>query len=405
MMPLLFIGVLLLNLIGWVCSIPIIWYFLLNIMIGIGMLCTYLLRLHRRILQLLQLTTVDILTNDNLPQILTRVEKRIEELLNSGSVYIYWQNDLMVRDWTRGYYHFTLQEKEQFDHTMPARITIDSFYGEQISFYYYPIVLKGVNYGSILIPLRRFQTISKIVQWFLKHVSILLIDQFQQLQAKSKLAVTVQQELQKRVAQDMHDGLAQKLFFLSAQLFSIKNELRPRITDVELVRMKKLAQHVDESVAEVRNYMWQLRETAWQTDLFQKLEQLLHTKSINTGLNVHLDTSGLAINESNDVLKAIYHFVDESTTNVIKHAKATKIHVQLDVTPIQWIIKISDDGIGMKSAQQKRKNDRLGLVGIEERIKDVGGFISIRSDEGIGTELISIIPRINQRERGSIIGI
>ncbi len=404
MKSLILCEVILLNMLVWSFGVPIPYLLILNIVLGTILLSSYLISRLLKKLQLLQLATYELLSDQSFSQLITIVEMRIEQLLECSSVFIFWQTHPSVHDWKKGYYHFVLQDAVKGIGTKPTRIIIDNVYGEKQNFYYYPIEQEDYYYGSILISLKKRQRISKLTLWFLKHITMLMINEFKLRESKSIIEADILQELQMKLSQDLHDGLAQKLFFLSAQIYCIKKELHPRLTEVEVARMKKLAQQVEECVVEVRNYMHSLRDNAWHGDLFQDLEHMLRAKSLSTGLQVHLHTAGNYFNETYEVLKTIYQIVDESSNNVIKHAKATKIQVSLEVTSIQWTIRIADDGIGLPKSIQKKKSDRMGLAGIEERLKQVGGFLSIRSDAGEGTELVSIIPRTISRERGKIIG-
>ena len=100
---------------------------------------------------------------------------------------------------------------------------------------------------------------------------------------------------------------------------------------------------------------------------------------------------------------ALYRVVQESLTNVAKHARATRIEIRFGLEGDQVLGSIRDDGVGFDLNEVlARKGTRgLGLLGIRERIESVGGTLAIRSQPGKGTELVIQIPRGTNAYRAS----
>lgn len=341
----------------------------------------------------------EIVAIHSFPSALRLVEERIEKIVDSGPVYIYWNYNAPPLDWKRGYYQFIIEGLDDLNPIEISTLTLRNIYDASEETIYYPILQNEYHYGYILI--RDKRSLSKRMRRILSYFSNMLIYRVQQFLNLRSSEAQLRHDLQKEVAQDIHDGLAQKLFFLSAQLFSLKRALQPRFTEDEVNLFDKLSLSLDESLTEVRNYMCRLRDQTLEHDFLGQLKQMVESKTNSTGLSVNIHTNDLVMNERLEVLKAIYQVVEEATTNVIKHAKASILEISLEATPIQWCIRIKDNGIGLRNS--KINNDRLGLVGMEEKIKRVNGFLSIYSELGKGTELVSIIPRLKNRERGNFI--
>jgi len=91
---------------------------------------------------------------------------------------------------------------------------------------------------------------------------------------------------------------------------------------------------------------------------------------------------------------ALYRMVHEALTNVSKHGRATSVNVRLCREPRIIRCSITDDGVGFDtSAVMTRKaNHGIGLLGIEHRLKVLGGTLQIKSELGRGTEILITIP-------------
>ena len=96
-----------------------------------------------------------------------------------------------------------------------------------------------------------------------------------------------------------------------------------------------------------------------------------------------------------DMAVACFRIVQESITNILRHAKATKIHVTLGQEENSLDLCIKDDGIGMSAREMPGTaavRSTLGLLGMQERAQALGGRITIQSLPGQGTEVRVWIP-------------
>jgi signal transduction histidine kinase len=94
-----------------------------------------------------------------------------------------------------------------------------------------------------------------------------------------------------------------------------------------------------------------------------------------------------------DTEAAAYRIVQEALTNVAKHARATVCRVYVQRLPATVLITIEDDGVGFDQAAAAVRPDRgLGLVGIRERVSQLGGTFRLESAHGKGTRLTVELP-------------
>jgi signal transduction histidine kinase len=122
------------------------------------------------------------------------------------------------------------------------------------------------------------------------------------------------------------------------------------------------------------------------------LEQYVETFGIQHGLNVQFETVGLEGERLPATVEtALYRVVQEALTNVARHAQATRVDVVLERRGDQFVVLIEDDGVGF-DARAAIQSGRLGLVGIRERVRMLGGTLAIESTAGAGTTVLVEVP-------------
>lgn len=205
--------------------------------------------------------------------------------------------------------------------------------------------------------------------------------------------IKAQEEERKRVARDIHDGPAQSL---ANVVFRI--ELCDKLIDVDLEKTKyelrDLKEIVKTGLQEVRRIIFDLRPMALDdlglipalrrfVENFQEREEIKIDLAI-LGKEKELDT-GLEI--------AIFRLVQECLSNVKKHAKTGMASVRLELASQQINVIVEDRGQGFDLEEYKReKKESFGLMGMEERVKLLGGKFNIRSTLGQGTRIIVSFP-------------
>ena len=151
-------------------------------------------------------------------------------------------------------------------------------------------------------------------------------------------------------------------------------------------------------IKEVRYLSQNLRPSILEhLGLIPAIEFLSNGIKLRTGMNVCLTIHGEAVRYTAEVEVSLFRIIQEALNNITRHARATQIKINLDFRPVECQVIIQDNGIGMDKAQLSfQKNlsqSKLGLIGISERVKLIGGQLDVISDRGKGTLIKIILPR------------
>jgi two-component system sensor histidine kinase UhpB len=202
-----------------------------------------------------------------------------------------------------------------------------------------------------------------------------------------QLAMRAQEEERRRLARDLHDEVNQALTAILLRLEALAQESSPEHTP-EVAELKRL---VNQAMEELLNLARQLRPSALDDHgLVPAVEAQLKRFSARTGIEVRLRTDGDP-NELSEVLQtAIYRVTQEALTNVARHAGATVVEVELGSHDGTAELRVRDDGAGFDPGVIARAGSEgpgvgLGLGGMAERARLVGGEFDVRSAPGGGT--------------------
>jgi light-regulated signal transduction histidine kinase (bacteriophytochrome) len=194
-----------------------------------------------------------------------------------------------------------------------------------------------------------------------------------------------------RIARELHDTLGQSLTLLQlgfeniGQVAPSNDELQSRIAG-----MKTLAAEMGR---QVNRLAWEIRPTALddlgiQTAIQHLLDAWSETSQVRFDLHMTLGDQRLAP----AIETTLYRVLQEALTNIVRHAAATHVGVILRLTDKQVTMVVEDDGRGFVNPDADRPPQRLGLLGIRERLTLVGGSLEIESAPGKGTALFARIP-------------
>jgi signal transduction histidine kinase len=126
--------------------------------------------------------------------------------------------------------------------------------------------------------------------------------------------------------------------------------------------------------------------------LMAALEQYVHAFERQHGITTQIETVGLADERlPPDMETALYRIVQESLTNVARHAQATHVDVVTERRDKRVIVIVEDDGIGF-DPEAAMQSSRLGLLGMRERAEMLGGSLAIESTPGTGTTVHVQVP-------------
>jgi len=173
----------------------------------------------------------------------------------------------------------------------------------------------------------------------------------------------------RRLARDLHDGVAQELAFIRRRAAMLSGD--PEAAEIVVAAERALA-----------DSRWAIEHLARAPD--EPLERVLgrHAAVIaaRTGVAVTFSTSG-SVDVGPEVSEALARILGEAVTNA-RHGNASVVHVELTTDPLR--LRVIDDGTGFDTAASA---PGFGLGGMRERAALVGAELSVRSDPGIGTEV------------------
>jgi signal transduction histidine kinase len=210
----------------------------------------------------------------------------------------------------------------------------------------------------------------------------------------SQRLVAAQEEERRNLSRELHDHVAQELTALKMEIARI--DRAGAVTDVRVRAVAECRQLVDQMFRTVRDLALGLRPSMLD-DFGLRAALEWHARELARRYNVETD---LAIEGDVDDLPdayrtCIYRAVQEATTNCIRHAKARVIQVRVSGAADYLAVIVTDDGVGLDPANRR---DGLGLRGIEERVKELDGTMSIHGVHGRGTQLIVRLPIANRPE-------
>jgi signal transduction histidine kinase len=187
-----------------------------------------------------------------------------------------------------------------------------------------------------------------------------------------------------RLALELHDVVSQKLFSLklSAEAAATLLERDPHAARTQLDRVRELAR---DSLEELRSLILGLRPADLERDgLEGALRKEVAMLSRVHGIEVQLQVQG-AGGAGHDRDLEVLRIVNQALHNAVRHAGARQVVVRLDHAGSRMVVEVIDDGVGFDPDRIEMRSRHLGLTSMEERARELGGRVEIRSSPGAGT--------------------
>lgn len=321
-------------------------------------------------------------------------ERFLQRLFPKKRVFVFWFNQVRgQRDWQREFYQLALLESNWQELKQHKTIAVRNFTGQPEDVLYFPLGQKRKQQGAILIIGQSAEFLSMVNLLFLHSFAIVTSSHLHHIKETEELVFRTDAETRRQMAEDMHDSLAQQLFFLSAQLYYVKQMLSPVMNQEMSATIDRMEEQMKECHLKVRGYIQHLRFNREAEPLLDAIRDMSERILKGTGVKLDYVTKGIVLEESLAVEEAIYRVVEEALYNMLKHSKADQVEIYLEATSVQWTLQIKDNGIGFSTDSVKASNGSFGISNMRERMKRVGGTITIRSAELQGTEITAFIPR------------
>ena len=205
-----------------------------------------------------------------------------------------------------------------------------------------------------------------------------------------RLVLRAQEEERRRLARDLHDEVNQALTAILLRLEALSHAAPPELGD-ELAELKRL---VNQAMNELLQLARQLRPTALDDHgLMPAMASQVRRFAAQTGIKASLNASGEAASLAPDEEIAVYRIAQEALANVARHADAHSVDVDLCTRGGGVELRVRDDGRGFDPDRPASTGGGLGLGGMAERARLVGGELTISSSPGGGgTELCLKVP-------------
>jgi two-component system nitrate/nitrite sensor histidine kinase NarX len=218
----------------------------------------------------------------------------------------------------------------------------------------------------------------------------------QRLKSREKeLAVSEERNL---LAQELHDSIAQGLAFLNIQVQLLQDSLRKGRAEEAMQTAGQLREGVQESYDDVRELLVHFRTRVHQSDLDTAIRSALAKFEGQTGISTEFERigEGAPLQPTDEI--QVMHIVQESLSNIRKHAQATKVTVRVIRSMGQLRVEVVDAGQGFDVVNEPRVlSDRhVGLKIMRERAHRVGGECLISSKIGQGTTVVLNLPRLQK---------
>lgn len=206
-------------------------------------------------------------------------------------------------------------------------------------------------------------------------------------QAQADQSVLAVLEDRDRIARDLHDLVIQRLFATGLQLQGIHRMVQPEVQE----RISRAVEDIDATIRDLRAAIFELHHQPDKKSFRADVQALVEEYTAALGFRPELSCTGpLDSTVPASVRPQILAAIRESLSNVVRHAQASTVRVEVIVTGQDVTARVCDDGIGISSSDR-----RSGLRNLEERAAALGGAVRLEPNQPHGTVLELRAPLIN----------
>jgi signal transduction histidine kinase len=204
-----------------------------------------------------------------------------------------------------------------------------------------------------------------------------------------------QEEERRRIARELHDDTMQLLYALARRL---DNFIRtdPGLGQEEVQFLGELHSQMGETVKSIQRFSQALRPPMLdELGFLPSVRWWLGEVRQRSNLETNLKVTGSEKRFGSEQELALFRAVQEAISNVERHAQATRLEVAVQMSDSRICVSVSDDGVGFAPPghlEDLPRTGKLGLAGMHERVKLLGGTVRISSAPGKGTTVELTIP-------------
>ena len=203
-----------------------------------------------------------------------------------------------------------------------------------------------------------------------------------------KAVIEGQEDERRRIARELHDGVGQTLSGIKLNWEIVSDTL---ISSPKIKQLEKKSHMLDDAVSEVRTISHQMMpKELEQFGLVPTIRGILQFNFGNTGIQYSFEESGMESRLPQSVELGLFRILQELVANILKHADAALVNVQLVRRSKQVMVMVEDNGKGFDF--DNLKNPGIGLMNIESRVEAISGKLNYETAVGKGTIVTIRIP-------------
>jgi signal transduction histidine kinase len=222
----------------------------------------------------------------------------------------------------------------------------------------------------------------------------------QKLRRLADHAYQIKEMERKRIAREIHDDLGQSLLALRIEAELLAGRTSGTHSHLHK-RARATLQQIDTTIKSVRQIINDLRPTVLDLGLSAAVEWQVNQFQRRTGIQCEIQDDHGEIALPDHCATAFFRILQESLTNIVRHANATRVKVELRLSGGWLTLTVRDNGCGLPPGG-RNKYGSFGLVGIEERIVILGGTCAVFSEPDGGTTVMVSAPVIGGPEQPAL---
>jgi PAS domain S-box-containing protein len=250
-----------------------------------------------------------------------------------------------------------------------------------------PLVVKKVQIGFLVLIHRKAnyygRSAREMAQMFANHVAIAI--QNAQLYHRAQASAVLEER--NRLARELHDSVAQALYSISLYANASRKAMLAEKMDAVDKHLTELQRLSSEAVADMRLLIFELRPPVLEEEgLVEAIRTRLDSVETRSGILVDFYVDGeVRLNKA--VETELYRVTLEALNNILKHAQATQIVVNISSDERRFNLTIQDDGKGF-DASIFEKGGGVGIRNMQERVQKIGGVVRVDTAPGRGTTIL-----------------
>ena len=218
-----------------------------------------------------------------------------------------------------------------------------------------------------------------------------LADSLAQLRQLSAHQESIKDDERKRIAREIHDELGQNLMALKLDVTMLHQRTavrHPRLNG----RAAAVLENIDATIRSVRAIINDLHPSTLELGLCPAVEWLIGEFGKRSGIQARMamsggDGAGLGQRRT----AAVFRAIQESLVNVMRHANAARVSVEVEIGACELLAVVEDDGVGIEPGRLAQVQS-FGLRGMRERLGALGGSVAFSSSRGSGTRVEIRLP-------------